>query len=59
MVVLRTVQIERLLVELAGHRAQDDSHPFVNLAVGEMAAMLGVLPKLQWSAIHRSKTHLC
>jgi hypothetical protein len=40
------------MIKFACHRQQDKPRPFVNQAFGEMAAMLGVSPKLQWRALH-------
>jgi hypothetical protein len=43
---------EGLMIKFASHRQQDKPRPFVNQAFGEMAAMLGMSPKLQWRALH-------
>ena len=50
--------VSSLRIELVGHGQQDQPRSFVSLAVGEMAAMLGLVPKLLWSVIHNSKTNL-
>jgi len=47
-----------LLLELIRHISQNEPYPFVKLAFGEMAAMLGLLPKLLWSLIHLNRTNL-
>jgi len=47
-----------LLIELVRHVSQNEPYPFVKLAFGEMAAMLGLLPKLLWSLIHLNRTNL-
>jgi hypothetical protein len=52
------VFVAGLLVELVGHRFQNQPQPFVKLAFREMAAMFGLVPKLQWSFIHDEQTNL-
>ena len=46
------IEIERLLLELRGHGFEDQAEPGVELAVRQMAAMLGVAPKLLWRLVH-------
>ena len=52
------VNVASLLVELFRHRVENHARPFADLAVGEIAAMLGVLPKLLWRTVHFNQTHI-
>jgi hypothetical protein len=41
-----------LLIELVGHRSKNDTRTLVVLAIGEIATMLGMEPKLLCGAAH-------
>ncbi len=46
------VEVASLLIEFGGHRSQNQARTLVVLAVGEIATMLGVEPKLLCGAAH-------
>jgi hypothetical protein len=48
-----------LIIEFLGQSAKDRAGALVKLAVGQAAAMLGLMPKLQWSIVHANQTHIC
>ena len=47
------VEVAGLLVELARHRPQNQARTLANLPLGEIATMVGMLPKLLGGTMHR------
>jgi hypothetical protein len=53
-----SVHVIGLLVELVGHGFQNQSGPFVKVALSELTTMLGLAAKLKWSSTHAVVTNL-
>ena len=52
------IDVASLLIELVGHRSQNQACALVVLAMGEIATMLGMEPKLLCGAAHENLTNI-